>query len=65
MLDAIIIAGLRSWTHGEREKEREMGVFLEYLSSKALIFGICIQIYSKPLGDGRIFVYIVAIIGVS
>lgn len=64
MLDAIIIAGLRSWTHGERERERDER-FLEYLSSKALIFGICIQIYSKPLGDGRIFVYIVAIIGVS
>ena len=69
MLDAIIIAGLRSWRRVERE--REMGVVFFFgngifiLKSVDFSWNLHRNLYSKPLGDGRIFVYIVTIIGVS
>ena len=49
MLDAIIIAGLRSWRRVE----------MEYLSSKALIFpGICIEIYTRNRWEMGEYLYI-------
>lgn len=56
-------------TRGERE--REMGVVFFFgngifiLKSVDFSWNLHRNLYSKPLGDGRIFVYIVTIIGVS
>lgn len=62
MLDAIIIAGLRSWRRVERERERDGCPFfleMEYLSSKALIFpGICIEIYTRNRWEMGEYLYI-------
>lgn len=63
MLDAIIIAGLRSWRRVEREREREMGVVffgngIFILKSVDFSWNLHRNLYSKPLGDGQIFVYI-------
>lgn len=70
MLDAIIIAGLRSWRRVERERERWVSFFffgngIFILKSVDFSWNLHRNLYSKPLGDGRIFVYIVTIIGVS
>lgn len=63
MLDAIIIAGLRSWRRVERERERWVSFFffgngIFILKSVDFSWNLHRNLYSKPLGDGRIFVYI-------
>lgn len=55
-------------TRGEREREMGVvffgnGIFI--LKSVDFSWNLHRNLYSKPLGDGRIFVYIVTIIGVS
>lgn len=65
MLDAIIIAGLRSWTHGERERERD-GHFFGIFILKSVDFSNLYSNLFETVGRwADICIYIVAIIGVS